>query len=808
MGRSVLKRSALFTLFLALSMTTINGAPLLKMQFTDDTANAAPATTAAIQGGVSVKPTSLYVYSDTSILVRSNPIDSGTSEIFEASNAVEIVDNNLTQGATVRFDGDAADSASGSDKVRIDLDLMIDSVASATGNMFVILKQNGTNTTISSVSIGLSSGTISLANYNSSGTYIDSTDIGVAPTGKSFHLQIKLDYATGVSTVKADGLLYTTGALACTKTITGTFANNISFGRLDVSTGTTSTGKVLVDNISINAVPDLSEASVATYGAVGNGSTDDTAALSSALSALGTSISKLTLESGKTYLISSPLNMSNKKDFIIDGNNSTIKIADGTPVSGYYGIQFTKCGNFTVQNLVFDANRSTRTPAEVYAHSIIIRGCTLFNFINTASNNAVVDGFYVSAYTPADAETVSRNGIFLNCSADNCYRQGMSIINGHHIYVVNSSYNNTNGTPPQAGIDIEANSGSCEPSNMDITIRNSTFSGNEGFGVQISYKGYPRNITFEDCNFSDNADGGIKLGSAYSIVKNNFFENFTESIRGIVDLPSTLEFNAYNIVADNWFKNIQTSQPVIYVHGDAGAYNSLENNLIMNYNWSDNCGDDDGIYVSPSNITTTLSGNTTTLSPVGHWALNEGTGTSLADSSGNNISGVTYNNPDWVTGQYGYALSFDGSNQYALIADDPLLDITDHFTLSAWIYADANASTAQHMVIGKSGDFRFGYSGWSDAFGLYSPNAIGRWVYTSVSKGNWHHVAATYNGTRVRLYVDGVMANEQIVKPGSVGTAYRVSIGSYGGTTYPFDGIIDDVRIYDVVLSSSEIENL
>ena len=779
-----------------LLLTNVNATPLLKMQFTNDTVDTAPATATAVQGGVSIKPTSLVTYTDATISVRSSPIDSVTNEMFESSKVAEMNDSSATNGATLRFNGNATDAAGGTAKLRVDLDVMIDSASTRTGNMFVTLKQVDTNTAISSLTINMGSGQITLSNYDAAGTLIDSPEVGYAKIGKSFHLQMKLDYATGAVTVKSDGLLYVSnGALVGAVTKTGTFAKNISFGRLDVSTATTATGKVLLDNISITAITDLPEASVTAYGVNGDG-TDETSKIQTALSALGTSIGKLTFESGKTYLIGSALNVSTKKDFTIEGNNSEIKVKDGTPTSGGSGIIFTKCENFTVQNLVVNGNRSGRTPAEAYAHSIILRGSSLFSFSNVTGKNAVCDGFYVSAYTASDAETVSRNGLFLNCKGDNCFRQGMSVINGHHLYVIGGEYTNTNGTAPEAGIDIEANSGTCEPSNMDITVRNSKFSGNAGFGVTVCSLGSSRNITIEDSSFSENDDGGVNLGSEYSLVANNFFEDFSQSVRGIVDIPSTSKFNEHNIVRNNWFKNIQTGHAVIYIHSDSGDYNTIKDNIIRDYNNLD---------ILSFNSTTVISGNLTSLSPAGHWALNEGTGTALTDSSGNNISGVTYNSPSWVAGQYGTALNLNGSNQYALINDNALLDVTDHFTLSAWMYADTDSSTSQHMVIGKSSDFRFGYSGGVSSFGLYAPTAIGRWVCTAVTKGAWHHVAATYNGSRVRLYVDGNLANEEVVKPGSVATDYRVYIGSYSGTTYCFDGTIDDIRIYNVVLSGAAI---
>src|SRR3989338_4761919 len=71
---------------------------------------------------------------------------------------------------------------------------------------------------------------------------------------------------------------------------------------------------------------------------------------------------------------------------------------------------------------------------------------------------------------------------------------------------------------------------------------------------------------------------------------------------------------------------------------------------------------------------------------VAGYAFDEGSGTTATDTSGNNNSGTLTNGPAWSTGQYGGALSFDGTNDYVNVPDAASLDLTS-WTISAWVFS-------------------------------------------------------------------------------------------------------------------------
>jgi hypothetical protein len=332
----------------------------------------------------------------------------------------------------------------------------------------------------------------------------------------------------------------------------------------------------LLQPTSITSGPTVS---VSQFGAVGDGKADDTAAIQSALNYVKANGGTLNFEAGHTYVVWWVVSIADAHDFKLDGHGATIKMAAGAPPDWDHAIlRVESSDHFGVADLTLDGNSANRsTGPEVPAHNIDIAGAHDFLFSNVTAINAVMDGFYVSARNQADISTFSRNGLFLNCNADNNFRQGMSIINGENIQVIGGAYNNTLGTAPAAGIDVEANPGTAVPGNHNILIRGVTFSGNDGFGVSLVAMGQASNVTIEGSHFMNDHSGGIELGTASTLIKGNTFENFPESARGIVDLLAA-HTNSNNVITENSFNNISTGQAVIYAHQFSGTNNQVYEN--------------------------------------------------------------------------------------------------------------------------------------------------------------------------------------------------------------------------------------
>ena len=74
---------------------------------------------------------------------------------------------------------------------------------------------------------------------------------------------------------------------------------------------------------------------------------------------------------------------------------------------------------------------------------------------------------------------------------------------------------------------------------------------------------------------------------------------------------------------------------------------------------------------------------------LGWWRLNEGSGSTASDSSGNNNDGTLVGNPQWVVGVAGSALEFNGTSDFVNCGNDESLDITGPITITCWMRPSA-----------------------------------------------------------------------------------------------------------------------
>lgn len=215
---------------------------------------------------------------------------------------------------------------------------------------------------------------------------------------------------------------------------------------------------------------------------------------------------------------------------------------------------------------------------------------------------------------------------------------------------------------------------------------------------------------------------------------------------------------------------------------------------------------------------------------VGNWQLDEGTGSIAKDSSGNNNDGeLSLDAPIWTGGRKpsSTALHFDGENYVRVVGNPPPLTVLEPSTVTveAWIRSCGPGSLAYILSKGGAGCVAASYALYAgDTGGLFfyirhddpvlhpfieSPDA-GKSV---VWNGNWHHVAGTYDGQTVRLYVDGhQIGGTGTTVPAPTAILYNLPVneffvGSYGEEACPFrfTGDIAEVRVWDGVLSDDEI---
>ena len=161
----------------------------------------------------------------------------------------------------------------------------------------------------------------------------------------------------------------------------------------------------------------------------------------------------------------------------------------------------------------------------------------------------------------------------------------------------------------------------------------------------------------------------------------------------------------------------------------------------------------------------------------------------------------------------GDALDFDGSNDYVLIPYDNSFNVTN-LTIEAWVYS---GNFNQNGFIFEKGplnqQYSFFFEGDALTFRSKHSGTENSLVVTSsgipFASNTWHHIAATYDGTTKRIYVDGNQ-EAQVSRSGTLTTNSTGSIiGAYYNEVFPnyyFNGKIDDVRIWNDTRTASEIQ--
>jgi hypothetical protein len=216
---------------------------------------------------------------------------------------------------------------------------------------------------------------------------------------------------------------------------------------------------------------------------------------------------------------------------------------------------------------------------------------------------------------------------------------------------------------------------------------------------------------------------------------------------------------------------------------------------------------------SPKTVAVTLNVNPA-VSPnlVGAWGFDEASGSTATDASGKGNTGTITSATRTTSGRFGSALSFNGTNSWVTIPDANTLDLTTGMTMEAWVRPTAIGSLWRAVMIKEQpGNLIYAlYAG--DGAGHAGAN-----IFTTTDRGvtgtaatpldAWTHLAATYDGANLRLYVNGVQAASRAVT-GSI----RASTGvlRIGGNSIWsdewFSGLIDEARLYNRALTAAEIQ--
>lgn len=203
---------------------------------------------------------------------------------------------------------------------------------------------------------------------------------------------------------------------------------------------------------------------------------------------------------------------------------------------------------------------------------------------------------------------------------------------------------------------------------------------------------------------------------------------------------------------------------------------------------------------------------------VGEWKLDEGTGTTTKDSSGNNNTGTLVNNPQWVDGIFGKALKFSGADNYVGFNNQITLNRYGA-TLEWWANPMNTASTGFFSISNAtSGSYNSHLEMRTTQIWGETDQNCNDVLFNVAKKEGWRHFVMIFENAKAYIYVNAEFLGESTSYGGITCTGPAATqllndmtlryIGIKTAYSPSFNGFIDEVKFYNRALSSTEIQKL
>ncbi|MGJ8673538.1 LamG-like jellyroll fold domain-containing protein [Rubritalea sp.] len=316
-----------------------------------------------------------------------------------------------------------------------------------------------------------------------------------------------------------------------------------------------------------------------------------------------------------------------------------------------------------------------------------------------------------------------------------------------------------------------------------------------------------RMTDFQDVMFGEDHKGTTITGSADAGGDGILTDGPSEGLlqHGMFTMENTwgvyLEDQAINT-------SITAANALSYVENAKALNVPLSFNMMM---WEDGTVSQDSLDI--------LAGIAETYrDPVASWALDSSSGTVAVDSSENAYDG-TVANGTWVTGLDGSAIDFNGSSSSVTLPAAAFATIDDQITVAMWVYGDTTqarndtllyaADSSGNRVINIHLPWRNGNVYWDAGNTGSSFDRINKGASASAYKGQWNHWVFTKNANTgaMAIYLNGSLWHSGTGKSSSMANIAAVKLGSALNNS-SYDGIIDEVQLYDRELSATEVSNL
>jgi len=204
---------------------------------------------------------------------------------------------------------------------------------------------------------------------------------------------------------------------------------------------------------------------------------------------------------------------------------------------------------------------------------------------------------------------------------------------------------------------------------------------------------------------------------------------------------------------------------------------------------------------------------------IGWWEMDDASGGTATDSSTYGNDGTLFGSVNWTDdAERGWCLDFAGSTtDYVAIPNESFFDLTGPMTAMAWIKSDyfdwRNLSTIIAKGTDNSGGWALQKAGRDNGISFFVGGVGLPWDGVKGADGvfdnQWHHVAGVYDGSKAYVYLDGVDTNSLDCSGSITTNDWDVYIGlNADGMTRAWDGLIDDVRVYNYALTQSEVNDI
>ncbi len=312
----------------------------------------------------------------------------------------------------------------------------------------------------------------------------------------------------------------------------------------------------------------------------------------------------------------------------------------------------------------------------------------------------------------------------------------------------------------------------------------------------------------------------VRTGTTLNIYIDGVLSNGTQTGSTALDVTSTgalgIGYNGYDSPDDSGYTNGTLDDIRIYSR-------ALSTTEISN------------LYNRSNKITKVKSGVPNSRL-VGYWSFEDGSGSQARDYSGNGNTGTLTNmdtSADWVSGAVGTALDFDGTNDYVTVPDSNSLDFgTSDFSIAFW---HKSSGTGERPIFVKVGDwdtdqspdndkgFIIEQNGTNKLFAGLISNNWGKYLYSvtssTINDNTWRHFVVKFNrsANTIDIFINGVESGYTTDSSAvggyssadTVTNTYPMQIGVFILADFDYhQGQLDDIRIYDRALTTSEITSL